>query len=252
MSKPNAKDGPGHVSHITGRVNWQVWHLNADRAKDRLAALIDEVAQEFHVSVFAFVLMSNHFHLVVQSPPDREFARLTSRRTSCGHLRPWPKGHQLASVRAQFMHRVRSRMSRERQELIGVRGRFWDGQYDARTVDSATSFAIRIAYDHRNPVKAKMVAAPEDYRWSSARTWSRGEDSGIKLALDSLPFAADPAELHRVILEYQGSASLDGVDGLAKLLKSCRTGVRDLEELLRDRGIPIFEFGTAADGRHSK
>jgi len=246
MSKQNAPDGPNRISHITGSVNWQRWHFAADLAKDRLAELINEAAQEFYVRIFAFALMSNHFHLVAQSPSEREFRALTTRVTACRHRRSWPPGHQKSSVRSQFMSRFRSKMSRECQRDLGVEGRFWTGQYDARAVDSALSFAIRIAYDHRNPVKAKLVTAPEDYAWSSARSWLSGAPCGIEIALDPLPFNADPATLHRAVLAYQGSSALDGAEGLSELLKARDCGDRELSDLLRERGIPLHNCGTDA------
>jgi hypothetical protein len=97
-------------------------------------------------------------------------------------------------------------------------------------------------------VKAKIVAAPEDYRWSSARAWLGGEPCGISLALDSLPFEADPAQLHRAVLEYQGSSLLDGVKGLAELLKTNAASRQDLDDLLREHGLPDLDCGTAAAG----
>lgn len=246
MSKPNSPDGPGRVSHVSGRVNWQKYYFDAAEVKDRLLRHIDDAAREFHIRIFAFVLMSNHFHLVAQSPEAQEYARLTSRRTGCRHQRAWPPGHQKSTVRAQFMKQFRSRTSRDCQGALGVEGRFWEGQYDARNVDSALSLAVRIAYDRRNPVKAKIVAAPEDYPWSSARTWLAGESCGIDITLEPLPFDADPAKLHQAILSYQGSSALDGVEGLGKLLKARVVGRSELMDLLRERGVPVIDCGTRA------
>ncbi|MHC4959585.1 MAG: transposase [Planctomycetota bacterium] len=246
MSKSFRADGPGCVFHITSRVNWRAWHLDVDSVKATLAELTAAAACEFGVVVLAYVLMDNHFHLVVWSPPAALFRKLTSRRTACRHRRPWPPGHQNASVLAQFMRKIRTSMSRKRHRELGVSGHFWEGRYDARMVDSPLSLAVRIAYDHRNPVKAGMVATPEDYRWSSARTWVQGGDSDIPLDLARLPFDADPASLHRNVLLYQRTPELDGADGLTQLLRSRACTSDGIRHELEQAGIPIQVCGTRA------
>jgi len=244
MSKRSRNDGPGRVFHVTGRVNWRAWHLTKDAAKLHLVKLSRMAAAEYGVSIFAYALMDNHFHQVVQSPDEDLFRRLTSRRTPCRHRVAWPPGHQKASVLAQFMRKVRSGMSRARHRELGLSGHFWEGRYDARPIQGPLSLAIRIAYDHRNPVKAGIVGTPEDYRWSSARPWVTGQDADIPVQLERFPFDADPAALHRDVLLYQNTSALDAAEGLARLLQARSCTLEEIATELRESGITVRSCGS--------
>ena len=55
-----------------------------------------------------------------------------------------------------------------------------------------STFMQRVHYIHQNPVRAGLVERPEDYRWSSARYWSRSVRDDVT-ALESVGIAVDPA-----------------------------------------------------------
>ena len=198
-------DAPLQIFHITARVNWRAWHLATDHAKRLLAELIQRATRSYGVRLFAWVLMSNHFHLVSQSPPDAVFHALTGRRTGCRHFRAWPAGHPNAAVMSRFMRTIRQGMTNIWRKELELEGRFWDGPYDARPVHSIASLVARIAYDHCNPVKAGMVAAPEDYPWSSAGEWTTGEPGEIPVCLCGDPlFGVSFEELRERIYSQLG------------------------------------------------
>jgi REP element-mobilizing transposase RayT len=242
-------DSPGCLFHISTAVNWHVWYLADDAAKRLLTALIVKAAEEFHVAILAFVVMSNHLHLVVQSPPLEWFRRLTSRRTKCRHLRPWPRGHQKASVISQFMGRIRRGVSGVRQQQLGITGHFWDGDYDARKIWSPRSLTRRIAYDHRNPVRAGMVRRPEDYVWSSARYWSSGTSVAVPITLDTRPFDMDVDTLRNQVLFYQESRAFDDLKSKVpngKLDWDTDAGLDEIESVLQELDPGRFSCGTGA------
>jgi len=217
--KINRRDGPGFVHHITARVNWRAWLLEEDQTKRGLSQLIRDAAVKFDVEVFAAVLMSNHVHIVVRSPPEPTYTGLTSRRTSNRHTRPWPAGHQKATVIAQFMRHIRHRMSLLRQRELGLSGRFWEGDYDAKPITDAKSLAVRIAYDHRNPVQAKVVHRPEEYPWSTAATWLDGLDGPLPVTLHRpLPFELTIEGLRAEVLRLQSDTRLDALSEALRAL----------------------------------
>jgi hypothetical protein len=64
----------------------------------------------------------------------------------------------------------------------------WDGHSNVFLVVSEKAFMQRVNYIHPNPVRAGLVARAEDYRWSSARCWSRRplEDEPLLMDLDKI------------------------------------------------------------------
>lgn len=220
MSHIRRTDGPDRLFHITARVNWRAWHLETDQAKSTLADLIIDAATEFGVFVLACVLMSNHMHAVLQSPPEPIYRRLTGRRTPCRHFRPWPANHQKSTVIGQLMRVVRRGMSVLRQSELELSGRFWEAAYDARPITNPLSLLVRVAYDHRNPTKAGVVVRPEDYPWSTANEWATGKKGPIPLILpDSLPFGLRLDEFRKDVTRYQRLRQLDDLDeGMQRLI----------------------------------
>jgi hypothetical protein len=203
--------------HLTAPVNWHFWHLDDERARGQLARVIQEESAAFDVALLAYALMANHFHLVTMSPDAEQYRKHTSRRTPGRHFRPWPKGHQNASVISQFMREVRRKVSKLRHRDLQLSGRFWEGDYDSRPVGWPESLIARIAYDHRNPVKAKIVERAEDYYWSSARSWRFGERGPIPIDLDARPLGLSREELVEQVLHFERCKELDDcLGGLAR------------------------------------
>jgi putative DNA methylase len=61
---------------------------------------------------------------------------------------------------------------------LGLSGKpFWQQEYFDRTVRNDKEFEKIRHYIEWNPVKAALVARPEDYQWSSA--WKRGMEGGL-------------------------------------------------------------------------
>ncbi|HEX8410317.1 MAG TPA: transposase, partial [Thermoanaerobaculia bacterium] len=104
--------------------------------------LVEQAAKRFGWSVTAYVLMTNHFHLVIQTP-DPNLSRGMQ----------WLNG----TYAAWFNHRHKRT------------GHLFQGRFHAFLVEKETYFAELLRYVVLNPVRAKMVERPEDYLWSSYR-----------------------------------------------------------------------------------
>ncbi|MFC5322932.1 hypothetical protein [Bradyrhizobium oligotrophicum] len=57
-------------------------------------------------------------------------------------------------------------------------GHFWQGRFGAVAMDEA-HLAAALRYVSLNPVRARMVARPQDWAWSSTRAHLRGRDDGV-------------------------------------------------------------------------
>jgi putative transposase len=96
--------------------------------------------------------MPNHVHLIlVPSDPDG--------------LR-----RALAAVHRRYAGIVHARRKRS--------GHFWQGRFGAAVMDEA-HLAAALRYVSLNPVRARLVERPRDWRWSSTRAHLSGKDDGI-------------------------------------------------------------------------
>jgi putative transposase len=91
----------------------------------------------------AYVLMTNHFHLMITPTAD------------CGISR--------------FMQLLGAKYVRYYNERHGRTGTLWQGRYKAAVVNSDAYILSCMRYIELNPVRAGMVAHARDYRWSSYR-----------------------------------------------------------------------------------
>jgi len=121
---------------------------------DKLASLlniISGVVEKHEASLYGYVLMSNHLHLLLG---------LTG------------GGPQLSA----FMRDVKSLAWRE---LFRTRRGIWAARFDDVAIYSEELFRAKLNYIHNNPVKAGLTRRPDEYRFSSAKAWLTGEADGL-------------------------------------------------------------------------
>lgn len=131
----------GEAAHITQR-----GHNGADcftRDSDYLLYLLHlrELGEKHGCAVHAYCLMTNHVHLLLTP----------STGAACTNLM-----RDLGQRYVQYFNRRYGRI-----------GTLWQGRYWANVVESARYLLGCYRYIERNPVAARMVRAPQDYRWSS-------------------------------------------------------------------------------------
>ncbi len=132
---------PGYPYHVIQRGNNRqaIFHSDDDRAKMR--ALMVENAAQFAVDIHAYVLMDNHFHLLVTP------------RTKDGLPR--------------MMQAVGRRYVRYFNDTHGRTGTLWEGRYKSALVQSERYLLACMVYMDLNPVRAGMVSRPQEHAWSS-------------------------------------------------------------------------------------
>lgn len=121
------------------------------------------------LQVFAYVVMSNHVHLIAQSSIGelsntiRDIKKYTSKRitdtieTIAESRREW--------LLNRFAFNARKHKRNSNYQV-------WTHENHAIHLYSNNFIAERIEYIHNNPVRAKIVQCPEDYLYSSARNYA--------------------------------------------------------------------------------
>ncbi|PYJ69641.1 MAG: addiction module toxin RelE, partial [Verrucomicrobia bacterium] len=68
MARPLRIEYPGAYYHVTTRGNERKAIFRDDRDRERLLELLDRAVKHFHLRLHGYVLMSNHYHLLVETP----------------------------------------------------------------------------------------------------------------------------------------------------------------------------------------
>ncbi len=146
MARPLRLEVPDGTYHVWNRGVNRADIVFDDRDRERFVDLLQEVVRRFGWIVHQFMLMTNHFHLIV-STPDPTLSRGMK----------W-----LEQKFAQHINRHYDRV-----------GPLFQGRFKCQLVEKGSYLLELLRYVALNPVRAKMVERPEEYRWSSYR-WLAG------------------------------------------------------------------------------
>ncbi len=204
---------PGALYHVTSRGNEKKDIFRSIKDRDKFLSYLSS-AWERHSAVFhAYCLMSNHFHLMVETP--------------LGNL-SWIMKHINGSYTTYF--NVKHKRA----------GHLLQGRYKAVLVQADAYAAELSRYIHLNPVRAKMVSTPEEYRWSSCSRYLEGtEPSWLSTGLVLGYFGTEDEDRRRNYRDYLydaiGKESRDPLsDSVASTILGSDDFVRDIREKYLD------------------
>jgi putative transposase len=181
---------PGGTVHVVARCNNREFCLTAAPDFEVLLAHLREMTLTYEVTLYAYTLMANHVHLLLQTPA----------RDPLGRPLRW-----FMTETAKAFHRVRGR-----------RGHFWERRYHACLVEDDVYVLRALRYLDRNAVRAGIVAEPTAYRWSSCAAYALGTPYRLVtfhpsyLALS--PYAKVRQRLYRDLLAPGDDPAADGRD----------------------------------------
>ncbi len=114
---------------------------------------LKKYASKFNVEVHAWVLMTNHVHLLCT-----------------------PRSSNAISEMMQSLGRVYVRYFNTTYQRTGT---LWEGRFKSCLVQSETYLLQVYRYIELNPVRANMVDSPADYKWSSYQINALGKHSTL-------------------------------------------------------------------------
>ena len=120
--------------------------LATAQAGEIFVCALERVRQAYGLSVYGYVVMPEHVHLLVNEPERSNLAQA------------------LKSLKQGVARRLALRAAEP----------FWQERYYDFNVWSERKFVEKLHYLHRNPVKRGLVARPEDWDWSSFRHYATG------------------------------------------------------------------------------
>ena len=105
---------------------------------------LKEWKHELQCKVYAYCLMTNHVHLIIDPGDNPENLALLMKR--------------VAGRQTRYINRIEKRS-----------GTLWEGRYKSSPIENDQHLLACCRYVELNPVRALLVGTPEEYRWSSYR-----------------------------------------------------------------------------------
>jgi putative transposase len=144
---------PDQPLHVIQRGNNREPIFFCEEDYRRYRGWLAEAAAEYGCAIHAYVLMTNHVHLLVTPETAESLPRA------------------MQSLGRRYVRYVNAAYRRT--------GTLWEGRYRAAPIDSEAYFLTCCRYIELNPVRARMVAHPRDYSWSSYAAHARGVSDAL-------------------------------------------------------------------------
>ncbi|MBT8048323.1 MAG: transposase [Xanthomonadales bacterium] len=153
MPRPRRLNLIGIPQHITQRGNNRQVCFFDDHDRFTYLELLRRAAQRRSCDIHAYVLMTNHVHILMTP--------------------------SVADGASRLMQDVGREYVRYINGLYRRSGTLWEGRFKSSLVDSADYCLICHLYIELNPVRAAMVQSPADYRWSSHHFNALGREDDL-------------------------------------------------------------------------
>lgn len=134
----------GAFHHVTNRGHGREKILLDDTAKTYFLDILQRRSRAQKIRIFAYCIMDNHYHLVLQN--------------SSGKL-------------SEFMKQLNGEYGTYYRRRSGGSGYVFQGRFKSTLVQEENYMDMAVVYTLLNPVRARMVSGPWEYRWSSIRDY---------------------------------------------------------------------------------
>jgi putative transposase len=157
MARPRRILFENAVYHVTSRGNERQDIFEEDKDRWAFLRLLEEAVEEHRVLIHAWVLMDNHYHLVVETPE---------------------MNLPVFMARLNGIYTIKFNKRRRRA------GHLFQGRYKSIHVDKDNYLKQLCRYVVLNPVRAKLCDHPGKWKWSSYRATAGLEEAPKWLSVE--------------------------------------------------------------------
>jgi len=144
MARPLRIEYPGAFYHVTSRGNEQKDVFKSQKDREKFLSYLESANERYGAEIHAYCLLGNHYHILLETP--------------AGNL-------------SQIMRHINGAYTTYFNIKRKRAGHLFQGRFKAILVE-ADEYATELSrYIHLNPVRAGIVARPEEYQWSSYRNF---------------------------------------------------------------------------------
>jgi putative transposase len=144
MGRPLRKNFDGGWYHAFNHGAGNLNVFNTDQQRHVFLALLQKMIKTYQIQIHAYCLMSNHYHLLIKTPQ--------------GNISDMMR--DLMGSYARFFNKAEKR-----------KGPLFQNRFKAIIISEYKYLLALSRYIHLNPIKAGLIDAAENYRWSSFRSY---------------------------------------------------------------------------------
>ncbi len=182
------------VYHVINRANGRAQIFNSEVEYSDFEGLLNEIKETYDMRILAYIIMPNHWHLLLYPKKDGDLAKSM---------------HWLTSTHVRRHH--------ARNRTIG-HGHLYQGTYKSFLVLDDAHFLSVLKYIERNAVRAKLSKTAQSWKWGSAFR-RLGMNAKAKVLLAELPVPL-PNDYEKWINQAEPA------EELAKIRDTVNRGVR--------------------------
>ncbi len=175
MARPPRIQYPGAFYHVIVRGNQRQAIFNDNKDRARYLELIDGYRKQHGFILYAYTLMTNHVHLLVETPK---------------------------SPISKVMQVISFTYTRYFNKKYDKTGHLFQGRYKAYLCDRDIYLLSLVRYIHLNPVRAKLVETPLEYKWSSHREYSGHVKGLVETDKVLRLFSEKPSEARKLYSDF--------------------------------------------------
>ena len=160
--------GANHLHFITCSCYHRLPLLDSAENRDLFLSILEQTRQRYRFVVVGYVVMPEHIHLLLTEPEvgtPSTVMQVLKQRTARALLPP------------------RTRSNPRQRDLFGDEPKrsFWQERFYDFNVFTTKKRVEKLKYIHQNPVKRGLVESPEDWRWSSYRSYLLNEAGPVRV-----------------------------------------------------------------------
>ena len=179
--RPRIMSSTGIYHVILRSVNQRII-FEEDSDYRKFLYFLSDCKTKYEAEIYAYCLMDNHIHILLNSPPDKL---------------------------SRFFQSLGTRFARWYNSKYARSGHLFQDRFRSTTIESPGAFLSALVYIHNNPVKAVMCRFPSEYPWSSFNAYY-----GHKNTLITVAYAYDIAGSRYSLLRYFAKETISNEDEL--------------------------------------
>lgn len=201
--------------HIIARGNNRYYLFAKDEDKVYYLRTLQELKKENKLDIFHYCLMDNHVHLIVWLCAEHALSKC------------------IKQLNLRYFNYYRKR--------YGYSGCLWQRRFKSNIIDTGSYLLQCGKYIELNPVRARIVSMPDEYRFSSYRYYACGTpDTLITPSPAYLGIAMSEEKRREQYIEFVVDSSIINSRSMqAQLFIGSQLFIRQLEEYYRVKNTSL-------------